>query len=109
MRLAANLDFVYRARIGIKTVHGVVIAATQPKVFTIYADVAHVRAATARNGPRFSDFFGCKIHHGNAARTIRCAPNFVTATVGDIKTFAIAARVNAKSYDGQREFNAWPL
>jgi hypothetical protein len=49
-------DAFHGSRGGIDNVNGVIVATRQPKHFSINADVTHVRAATAWNGPIIYDF-----------------------------------------------------
>src|SRR5438093_11735781 len=93
VRLAPHLDFVHRARVGVEAVGHVVITPAQPEVFAVAADVAHVGAATARNGPIFGHGTAGKVNHRDAAFAARSTANFVAAAVGHVQAFAVAAAV----------------
>src|SRR5678815_1942271 len=85
VRLLADLDLVDRALRRLDPVDDVVVAAREPQVFAVGADVAHVGAAAARDRPGLLDLAGGEVDHGDAAWAARLAADLVAAAVGDVE------------------------
>src|SRR6266480_5497524 len=66
-------------------INGVVVAAGEPKLFAVDADIAHIRAAAAGNRPSRFYFAGCEVDHADAAFAFRWAIDAGDAAIGDVK------------------------
>src|SRR5882724_12106766 len=65
--LLARRDAPHLARGGVDHVDHVVVAAGQPELLAVGADIAHVRAAPARDDPGRLDLPCSKVDYGHAA------------------------------------------
>src|SRR5262249_49162454 len=84
--------------------------AGNPKELPVSADVPHVGAAAAGNGPVCFDSTLGEIDHGHAARSMTSRFSHMTAAVGDVELLAIATRIEAMSAAaGENEANLLEL
>jgi hypothetical protein len=95
MGLDADLDGLDGARGGVENVDDVVITGGEPELLAVRADIAHVRAAAAGDGPGDIDLLGGEVQHGDAAGPALLAMDHVRAAVGDVELPAVAAGVEA--------------
>ena len=95
MGLLARRDLAYLARGGVDRVDDVVVAAGEPERPAVRTHVAHVRAASARDGPVGHDATSGEVHHGHAPLPVGLAVDVVRAAVGDVELGAVAARIES--------------
>src|SRR5260221_11602280 len=67
----------------------------QPEIFSVGADIAHVRAAAAGNRNIPLDLSRGKIEHRYAALALGLGVAHVSAAIGDIELLAVPAGIDA--------------
>lgn len=84
-------------------INDIIKSAGHPENAPIGADVAHIGAAAARNGPFRLNGARSEIDHAYAARSVRMPMHSVCATVGDIELQPIAGDRQTMSADAGRD------
>src|ERR1700680_3711307 len=85
VRFGADGNGFHVAARDIDRVDDFVIAARQPEIFSISADISHVGAAAAGNGYIAFDFAGGKVDDRYAALAVRLDIVHMAAAIGDIE------------------------
>src|SRR5215475_12590453 len=93
MGLGLNWNAFHISARRVDDVDRIVVATGEPELFAVDADVAHVRTATARDGPSGLDFTRGKVNDADTAFAFRRAVDSGDAAVGNIQLGAVAARV----------------
>src|SRR6266702_8944971 len=96
VRLPPDLDAVREPpRLGIEHIHLVVVAAREPQLRTVGADVPHVGAATPGDRPGRHDTPVRGIEYGHGARPAPPACRRVPPAVRDVQPAPVAAGIDA--------------
>lgn len=100
MRFQADFDLLlHLARRRIENINNIIEAAGEPEIFSVGADVAHVGAAAAGDGPVRFDFARREVDDGYAAWAAFRSVDFGGTAVGDVEFLAVAARIEAVGAD----------
>src|SRR5690349_12696686 len=86
-------------RLCVEHVDLVIITSGHPQLFAVGRDVAHVRTATAGNGPVGDDTISLGIEHGDGAGAVTPGLQSVPAAIGDVEQLAVAAREDSVRAD----------
>ena len=95
VRLLAHRDLLHGAGRRVEHVDDVVVAARQPELLAVGADVAHVGAAAAGDRPGHVDLARREVDAPTRCPCPSAAVDLVRAAVGDVELLAVAARIEA--------------
>src|SRR5262245_21477599 len=84
-------DTFHRSRGGIYDVNHIIVATRQPKHFSIDANIAHIRATAAGDGPVGYDFASRKVDDGDTALPFGGPIHARNASVGHVELRAVSA------------------
>src|SRR5262249_40385643 len=101
VRLLADRNRDHLARGGVDHVDDVIVAAREPQVLTVGADVAHVGTAAPRDGPRRHDLARREVDDRDAPRAARLAADLRRAAVGHVELRSIAAGIEPVGADAR--------
>src|SRR5580765_2080215 len=77
---------------GVYRVDDVIVSTGKPQRLAVGTDVAHIRAAAARDRPGRFDLQGGEIDHRNASLAVRRTMDLVRSAIGDIELLAVSTR-----------------
>src|SRR5258708_14004346 len=95
MRFRAHRNRLDVAGCDFDGIDELVEAPGQPEIFSVGADIAHVRAAAAGNGNIPFDLARGKIEHRYAALALGLGVAHMGAAIGDVELLAVPAGIEA--------------
>src|SRR5262245_59616389 len=103
VRFVSHRECAHLSSVRVDTVDDIVKATRHPEDAPNGADVAHIGAPAAGNGPRSLDGAGREIDHGYAAWSAGMAMHSERATVGDIELAPIAGNGETMRANASRD------